>query len=244
MKLAMIAPHNTEIAAMGDFQFALAHEINEDNVEYYQQLSDDGVEIILDNGAFELGHPVDKEELMSVAELIGATEVVAPDMQWDPYQAFVNTSNFIDWFEEQGYHTKFKVMAVIWSAGTGDFGYWFNKYYELGVDIYGIGKYFESQYMNGTREQLIKGLFLNFDVGPERIHALGCPYANEVFRLRNHVRSMDTGIAVKAALRGYVLRDHPSARIPSLPLREITDRVRLSTARLNAKYLLQQAHAP
>lgn len=242
MKLAIIAPHNTEIAALGDFQFTLAHEINEDNVEYYQQLSDDGVEIILDNGAFELGHPVSNEKLMEVAELIGATEVIAPDMQWDPFKAYTNAANFMDFFEEQGYHKDFKVMAVIWSAGPGDIGYWFDKYYELGVDVYGIGKWHESQYANGTREQLIKGLFLNFDVGPERIHALGCPYADEVFRLRNHVRSMDTGIAVKAALRGYKLQDFPSFRIPSLPLTELKDAGRLYTAKKNAEYILELAH--
>lgn len=246
MKLAIIAPDNLELAVMGDYQFALAQKVNDDNINWYLGRKNwDDQEIILDHGAFELGHPVMSDiDFLKLAERIEATTVIAPDVQWNPYETLKRSEDFASTMSSLGYSTKFKLMSVVWSAGPGDFGYWFKQHMRrVEPDLYGIGKWLESQYMYDTRRQLIRGLYQNFDVKPEQLHALGCPYAYEVYRLRNLVGSMDTGLAVKAALQLYpvILENKKYERIEPVPLTKLSGHM-LSEAKRNAKYLLKLAH--
>jgi hypothetical protein len=227
VKLAIISPHDLELCKLGDIQFVLAQEVTRENTVFYRALSDAGQYIILDHGAFEIGHPAfDYEnwpEYMKIAEAVGASEVIAPDVQWDPYQSFDKQLEFARWFRDKRYHDRFKLMAVVWSAGTGDVGYWFGRYKDLvHPDTYGIGKWYESQYADGTRKQIIQGLMQNFNVKPSQLHALGCPHAREIFELRNLVRSMDTGLATKAALQEIELDGASTERIQSVKLQKLT----------------------
>ena len=248
MKLAIIAPHNLELALLGDCQFALAQEVNKDNENWYagRREWDDHL-VILDHGAFEHGHPiVTYEPYMEIAEKIHATEVIAPDVQWDPYGTLEASKHFAKWFRKEGYDEKYKLMSVVWSSGPGDFGHWFQKHkYQIEPDVYGIGKWLESQYANGTREQLIKGMIQNYDAKPEQLHALGCPYAYEVYRLRNLVRSMDTGLPVKAVLQPMPVHlDHDQyKRLHPVKLRKLDSTSDVYVARSNVKTLLRLAHS-
>lgn len=240
--MAIIAPHTIALAALGDCQFALAQEVNEHNEGFYRLKAEQGELVILDHGAFELGRAAfDNVEYMEIAERVGATIVIAPDVQWNPHATFFNSSVFRDWFRSEGYHHKFKLMSVVWSSGPGDFGYWFQQHLEdINPDIYGIGKWYESMYADGSRAQLIRGLEQNYGVKPEQLHALGCPYAKEVYELRHLVRSMDTGIATKAALQGIHLKLHPDKRITPAPLKELNEG-EFYLAKKNAEYILHLA---
>lgn len=243
MKLAIISPHDLELCKLGDIQFVLAQEVTEENAKFYKALSDDGQHIIIDHGAFELGHAAfDWPKYMSIAELVGASEVIAPDVQWDPYESFDKQYEFARWFRDEGYHKHFKLMAVVWSCGTGDVGYWFKKYQDkIKPDTYGIGKWYESQFADGTRKQLIQGLMQNFNVKPSQLHALGCPHAIEIYELRHLVRSMDTALATKAALQEIELDGSSTERIPNIKLQQLTE-FELELARRNIDIQLGNAH--
>lgn len=245
MKLAIIAPRNTELSSLGDYEFVLAQHITEDDEAHYSEMSSRGREIIIDHGAFELGHPaMPDEEYLELAERIKATTIIAPDLQWNPHKTHLKTMKFAKMFRDSGYNTSMKLMAVVWSAGPGDIGIWFKRcMLNVEPDIYGIGKWYESMYADRSREQLIQGLMQNFDVKPEQFHALGCPYAHEVYRLRSLVGSMDTGLAVKAVVQDKVvyLNQEPKTRLEPVSLRDLNE-YELWCASKNAKYLLRLAH--
>jgi len=184
------------------------------------------------------------KEFLELAEDIGANVVIAPDVQWNPSETLNRSAVFADLFRDCGYNTSMKLMSVIWSAGPGDIGEWFGKHLlDVMPDVFGIGKWYESMYANGSREQLIRGLMQNFDVKPEQFHALGCPYAYEVYRLRNLVGSMDTGLAVKATVQVMPVRleGNKYYRLKPVALRDL-DVPETSIAKSNAEYLLKLAH--
>lgn len=243
MKLAIISPHDLELCKLGDIQFVLAQEVTEENAKFYKELSGIGQYIILDHGAFELGHAAfDWPKYMNIAESVGASEVIAPDVQWDPYESFDKQLEFARWFKRNDHFNNYKLMAVVWSAGTGDVGYWFKKYQdEIKPDTYGIGKWYESQFADGTRAQIIQGLMQNFKVEPSQLHSLGCPHAREIFDLRHLVRSMDTALATKAALQEIELDGSSTERIPNIKLQQLTE-FELEIARCNIAVQLGNAH--
>lgn len=245
MKLAIIAPRSTELSSLGDYEFVLAQHITEEDEAHYCEMSEKGREIIIDHGAFELGHPaLPNEEFLALAERIKATTIIAPDTQWNPQRTLSESKRFAYIFRENGYNTSMKLMSVVWSSGPGDIGTWFSRHtLSVRPDIYGIGKWYESMYADGSREQLIKGLMQNFNVKPEQFHALGCPYAHEVYRLRNLVGSMDTGLAVKALVQDIrvLLPIHPYKRLEPVSLRDLTAYEKMDALH-NAEYLINLAH--
>jgi len=72
--------HLDEYAENMDYDFALAHLVlqSEDYKAYYKRQSTKRL-VILDNSMFELGHPLESEQLVDICAQIGAQELVAPD---------------------------------------------------------------------------------------------------------------------------------------------------------------------
>ncbi len=245
MKLAIIPPtEHLELGDVGTIFFALAQFAfdNEDYVNYYRAKADEGLHVILDNGSFELGHSVDPTKLLEVAEAMNATEIVAPDTQWDAKKTLHDSIAFAKQFREQGYNTKYKLMSVVWANGPGDYLDWFQKHYtQVNPDRFGIGKWLENNYQLGTRMHLIYAIQRKWGLQPKDFHALGCPYPMEMELMRDVVWSMDTGLAAKAALNGILLAPQRHTPVPTVELGPLTDEQH-SYAEINAWLLVQLAN--
>lgn len=146
MKLAFITPtaYLSDIAAQGDMHLVLAQHVlnNEAYREFYRKESKYK---ILDNGAFELGHPLPLEEVLKAAEMINADEVVAPDVFCNGHKTLDAVNNFvaqvhtlIPAFKNKTY--SFKTMAV---PHGKDYVDWFKCFEALynndRIDVIGIG---------------------------------------------------------------------------------------------------------
>ena len=242
MKLAIIPPNGSlDLAHIGDVYFALAHFSNPEYNAFYRKAADAGKHVILDNGAFELGKSVDWEVLMNVADAMHATEVIAPDVQWQPDETLQEASDFALWFREHHYDRRFKLMSVVWSHGPDDYLEYFARHKEMvAPDRYGIGKWLEGKYALGTRMHTIYKIQKKFNLGPERFHALGCPRPIEVSLMRDVVWSMDTGMASKAALQGHAVDPWSIYDIPNVELTALTDE-QYALSERNARLLVDAA---
>ncbi len=244
MKLAIIPPtEHLELGDVGDIYFALAQFAfdNEDYVEYFRTKTDEGRYVILDNGSFELGHSVDPTRLLEIAEAMNATEIVAPDTQWDPEKTLHDSRVFAEQFREQGYNTKYKLMSVVWANSPDDYLDWFKRHMiEVFPDRFGIGKWLENDYQLGTRMHLIYEIQKAYDLPPDKFHALGCPYPMEIHLMRDVVWSMDTGLAAKAALSEHILLPNRYRKVPTMELGPMTE-LQQSIATRNAQMLVNLA---
>jgi hypothetical protein len=91
MKQGIIVPtaYLNEFAILSDYHLVLAHMVDQDPVyrDFYYQRSVAGDIITLDNSSFELGDDVfSPEDLVKFAEMVGATEVMAPERFPDAYK--------------------------------------------------------------------------------------------------------------------------------------------------------------
>lgn len=83
MQVATILPtHYLEIIADRPYHMALAHLVGKDKVytEFYARMATEGKYVILDNGVIETGTPMPIEEIVRRANLIGARELILPDV--------------------------------------------------------------------------------------------------------------------------------------------------------------------
>lgn len=88
MRLTMEIPtkHLEELSPLCDGDFALAHLVLQDEhyAEFYASQSKKGRLVVLDNSMHELKNPLSVPEILSAAERIRPSFVVAPDKLGDP----------------------------------------------------------------------------------------------------------------------------------------------------------------
>lgn len=124
MRISFISPTSLirKYGSQGDFTLALAHLIDNDKVNDYEQaILDISLPIILDNSLFEQGVP---EEMRSVIEKgirIGATHFFAPDYlyQRETTEQSVDTTYAL--MEEMGVVGKIKMAAVVQANNPEDY---------------------------------------------------------------------------------------------------------------------------
>lgn len=114
MQAALIPPRGLETYVLqSSFHLALAIPDTVSNSRYtstYRRAAARDDHIIVDNGAAD-GGLVDNRELLLAAAVLGANEIVAPDVLFDKAQTVVKVADFLSWYKtEQEQH--YNVMAV------------------------------------------------------------------------------------------------------------------------------------
>lgn len=218
MKVAFICPtmYLSTAATKGDLHLVLAqHVLN--NSAYCEFYRNEEKYKILDNGAFELGHPMLVEDIVRASKMIGAHEVVAPDVFRDGKKTLDAVRNFVCqvktlmYLHDQTHNFDAKIMAV---PHGKDFVDWFNCFQELyhdsSIDVIGIG--YQSckamqplwpteQSLSALRVRLVKALTSTFP--NKTIHLLGGgtnPIEILHYKEIPQVRSIDTKLPFVAGM--------------------------------------------
>ncbi len=203
MKHCFIAPtkYLHMIPASSTMHLLLAHLMkNEEYSEYYRIRQSKGDFIVVDNGAFEFGKPLDPEEYAKLVENSGITPdvVVAPDYPKCDWRKTVDgLTNFITTYGSYFDTTKTKIMFVPQSY-MGDYEGWIEAYRlgcsmpgveMIGMSILGIPNAFQT--LTGTTdisfnrtfatEYLKKRLVLDHS---KKHHYLGCGDPRELLMMK------------------------------------------------------------
>lgn len=219
IKFCHISPtaHLEQMTASNGSHLVLAHLLEEDKeyLEFYANL-DDGKEIIMDNGAFEmfkLNLPMySPDKLINLAKQINADVVVLPDYPMQDSMVTINAAEaWIPKFKEAGFGTFFVpqsslghlddfIDSIVWALENPDIDV-------IGLSILGcpIALGLQEQQYNGTQDSSYKmQRFLSrwaiFNILEERgilksksslnkFHCLGMVDGpNEIDLLRNYAK--------------------------------------------------------
>src|SRR5690606_37170006 len=115
MKLALIPPVSLlDTAADGDYQLALPHMLVSDDVyfSWYAAQGNAGSFTILDNGEAEGENRFTAGVLMTLAERIGAKEIVAHDVMGNKKATTESNLQFIQEFGTLDGYSRFKLGIV------------------------------------------------------------------------------------------------------------------------------------
>lgn len=117
MEICHVVPANhLELSELGDFDFCLAHIAlrNETYKRFFMQRVKEGRDVYMDNGVWELGHPLDADTMIELAVEIQPTYVYAPDYMNDAAKTVQSAIKF----GEQAYkHPDFRAHIVCVSQG-------------------------------------------------------------------------------------------------------------------------------
>jgi hypothetical protein len=201
MKAALIPSRGYESHALSsDIHLALPLEATRSNLAYSSYLRNArwrGDYIILDNGCAE-GQLVDNETLMMYAKMIGAQEVVAPDVMSDAEQTLDLTKAFMNTLDGN----RPKIMGVLQGNTPQELGVMLDEYEALGIDAIGIPKVLITTDSDTIRADIAN---LITETYPDRfaIHLLGLssafPTEMKVVDFPPEIRSMDSAQPFKAA---------------------------------------------
>lgn len=172
IKFACIAPIHllSLIPKSYDFHLLLAHLLEDpDYVAFYKARKLAGDTLLLDNGAFEFGKPLEAEDILELIDKSGIQPdyVVAPDYPTKDWKRTVDSSlNFANKVRDHA----FKVMAVPQSV-VGDAEGWLEGYQALvkhmdidmiGMSILAIPNAFQK--ITGTTDIMINRLFATSEI--------------------------------------------------------------------------------
>lgn len=221
LKMATILPqpylHMTQEA---EVHMALAHLVGAEGMEQYTNFYKDlryGLKI-LDNGVIENAQ-VDIETLVQKADMIGASEIILPDVYKDSKATFRRVEKDIHWLKE--HNIEKRVMVVPQGASLDD---WLKcalallNNFGTEIDVIGIPKHLIVT--ANDRDARLKAIAQLADLCPTmdsyQIHLLGCwrtplevltiAKASEQ-KIIPEVRSCDSAIAYVYARKGKKFSD-------------------------------------
>jgi len=106
LKLAFISPipHLGSVDAKGDFSFALGHIALESEAyrSYFRKRSLQGYEVMLDNGAYELGGSIPSDQMIQLIREIQPTYAYGMDYPGDPERTKEETCRFGRRLKQEG----------------------------------------------------------------------------------------------------------------------------------------------
>jgi hypothetical protein len=202
VKAALIPSRGYEQHALAsDIHLALPLEDTRSNLQYSAYLRTARWRndyIILDNGVAE-GQLVDNDTLMMYGKMIGAHEVVAPDVMSDAEQTLALTKEFMDGLKS--WENKPRIMGVL--QGNGDeLEVLLDEFEALGINTIGIPKVHVKSEGDDVRAKIADMIDFKY---PDRfdIHLLGLnkvfPTEMKVIDFPTQIRSMDSAQPFKAA---------------------------------------------
>lgn len=129
MKLCHIVPTEYIPDCSGDFVMALANYLDSDKPNAYEEaIMKSGLPVVLDNGAFETGHPDGIDNLFRKAKRIKPKYIFAPDTLFDAEQTRRGYENF-EYIKKQMKHS-FLTAVVVQADNIEDYLKEFVKYNE------------------------------------------------------------------------------------------------------------------
>jgi hypothetical protein len=170
--------------------------------DLYRSKSRNGEFVILDNSMMELGESMISDQLLHIAERVGASEVVAPDYPGNAQKTVWELAAFVA-------RSQVPVMMVphgsdrkswLWSCGfmTG-------LLYKMKGSL-GIPKSVDALF--GDRVDLVEGMFKRFAL-PTQVHLLGVNKSPaEILEYKGiKIRGIDMKYPIWAGRRGLILRE-------------------------------------
>jgi hypothetical protein len=216
VRAALIPPRGYESTALeSDIHLVLPLPPLVDNQAYletYAIARRRGHYIILDNGCAE-GQLVDGDVLYSFAKLIGAHEIVAPDIMNNATATLDATKKWLKDFPDM---IDYNIMGVVQGTTMTTREYVLSEYAKMdAITTVGIPKAAIEEPDSTARLELVETILEKY---PDRfkIHLLGLSkhFPTEMMSLRypEEVRSMDSAQPYKIAERGQVMSTaHPWA---------------------------------
>lgn len=201
------------------YHMALAHLVGVDQkyTEFYRQEALDGSFILMDNGVFE-NEQQTIADIVSKARLIGANEIILPDVFLDMLETIKSTSDSLAYIKK--YAPDLAVMAVPQGNTLDEWLACASVLIHLDINSIGVPKKLTSIGGRDARQYVIRRLQEHF---PERlaeveIHLLGCYETplecRQIARAcANHqlydVRGCDSALAYVYAREAMLITDGP-----------------------------------
>lgn len=213
MKVAIIAPiPNLTITRAGTIHLILAHLIK--YPAYAQFYRNETKYKILDNGAFE-GFPLPIEEVVKLAESVGANEIVLPDVMYAGKETIELIQKALSYLKEKGLIDKYKWMAVTQGKTEKEWLECFKALHEIPeINTIAINKLSTPLAFGGSTSSA--RLFVTElmdkngwrDSGKE-YHLLGGSneIINEISKHPKWIRSIDSSAPIEYGRRMILLRD-------------------------------------
>lgn len=225
MKVATILPTKyLHLIKDDDYHMCLAHLIGKDKeyTEFYKTMcADPDKYVIMDNGLIE-GDPRPIEELVEKALMIGATEIILPDVFKDTEATLEAACYAMEYLEAYGRDLPFKVMAVPQGSTIEEWLYCAEQMIEWDIDCLGIPKVLVA--INGRDGRLDALQRLGNKLRGLDIHLLGC-WTNaleltliakaEYEGIIRPIRGVDSALAYYYTKEGLLLNqcDKPSGYV-------------------------------
>jgi len=250
MKVAIIAPKkHPELAEMGDFLFVLAQDILREP-QYAKRIRDRPRKLyaMMDNGAFELGDPLEAEAIIEAAKMADADEIVLPDYPLKPRQTYLAVKEFFSVTSKKFINQR-KLCVV--PHGTSMQSYIKNLkdlVEDFPVDVIGWSIIDLYKYNYRARPFYIRtvaNMHEEYFFGSDKLehHLLGLDESLELLMYHDlPIRSVDTSLPISLAVVKQKIElpkdEVPHLRVPlDIPLQEETCRL----AKANIQALLKIA---
>lgn len=140
MKIALIPPiKNLEYVKSGQCAMALTHLVltNEEYANFYANLK---MYIILDNSAFE-SQLQGIDDVAKAAKIVGANEIILPDIVGDKDATIQATINAIKWLKKNKLDKSYKLMAVPQGKTEEEWWQCFRTFNDMNeVNVIGLSK--------------------------------------------------------------------------------------------------------
>jgi hypothetical protein len=195
----------SEFMQYEDLGFCIARYVLDDPF-YRQHYAVRPGHVIMDNGAYEQGHPLDTFELFEAINLLNrdsSLTVIAPDVLTHHEETFKGSVKFLK--EVRRYHPLLKVGGVVQGQDFDEQVYSYNEIVKAGFDLICISFAYD-------RPNFLR----NYPLRPDIAHHLFGSYGlDEINWLRHHINlpngtSIDTSKPIKAALNYQYLWEYKS----------------------------------
>lgn len=177
---------------------------------------------ILDNGCYELGAGGQIEDVFTMADRIGANEIILPDVMGDMHATIDATTDALEYIYKTGQHIDYHYMAVCQGNDWDEYMACAKMFAGFDtIDVIGIPKKFMREAVclgdKGTQvvgsvrtAALMRTEFAQalseepeFKNGRKKIHMLGISWSPlELQKVEKVVRSCDTNLVVENLKRG------------------------------------------
>ena len=212
MRAAVICPTSMLHWLQEEFQprlhlvLAQVYLQDEEYADFFKARRVLGDDIILDQGAAELGAAIDEELIMKIAEDLRPTIVVAPDVIHSGFETVLRTGAFIGKYEAQLRSWDIKIMAVPQGENSAVYLSCFMLFNTSPkIDWLGISKFHPADF--GNRAKLLSSLE-EFVTKPCHLLGVGGLVSDLVEERKfEFVKSNDTAKAIKLALQGLTLAE-------------------------------------
>jgi len=201
---------------------------------YYSYFAESKKFKMLDNGAYETGHPISSEELLDIAETIDADEVVAPDVYMDAKETIRLTTEFVENFSVE----HIRVCVVPQGRNVKEFIESYSILKELPIQTIALPVWLDRI---SSRPKVVEKLRQK-GIWERNVshHLLGLDRVTELLKYpRKLIRSLDTSLPFSLAY----YKVFESQRHPRVPFNARFDSMQENLLKLHIRRLMDVARS-